>query len=116
LLTEAGVEKVFVAKRVANKLYSTEAAVDAAMVEVAEMMAELVQARKDLNLSATVGHGVSAKFVDAMQALSTARTAVVEAHAQLDETRLRIGVRTRMGGSLKPEEEESRPTGLREAV
>lgn len=36
-------EKVFVAQRVANKLYATEAAVDAAIVEVTEMMAELVQ-------------------------------------------------------------------------
>ncbi|USQ96900.1 hypothetical protein [Caulobacter sp. RL271] len=109
-------EKVFVAKRVASKLYATEAAVDAAMVEVAEMMAELVQARKDLNLAATVGHGVSAKLVEAMQALSSARTAVVEAHGGLDETRLRLGMRTRMGGALYPEKEQSGTTGLREAV
>jgi hypothetical protein len=110
------VEKVFVAKRVASKLYATEAAVDAAMVEVAEMMAELVQARKDLNLSATVGHSVSAKLVEAMQALSSARTAVVEAHGELDQTRLRLGLRTRMGGAIYPEKDTPAPTGLREAV
>ena len=78
-------EKVFVAKRVANKLVSTEAAVDAAIVEVGEMMAELLQARKDLNLSATFGHDVSVKVADAMQALIAARTAMVDAHAQLEE-------------------------------
>jgi hypothetical protein len=110
------VEKVFVVKRVASKLYATEAAVDAAMVEVAEMMAELVQARKDLGLSATVAHGASVKVADAMQALMVARTAVVEAHAQLNESRLRLGVRTRMVGNLWPEKEEERPSGLREAV
>ncbi len=33
-------EKVFVAKRVAAKLFSTEAAVDAAMVEASELLSE----------------------------------------------------------------------------
>lgn len=91
-------EKVFVAQRVATKLFATEAAVDAAMVEVSEMIAELVRARKDLGLSAVVGHGASAKFAEAVQALAEARTAIVDAHAQLDETRLRVGIRTKMGG------------------
>jgi hypothetical protein len=106
------VEKVFVAKRVATKLYATEAAVDAAVAEVGEMMAELMQARKDLNLSATFGHDVSVKVAEAMQALVAARTAMVDVHSQLDETRLRLGVRTRMGGVLKPIEEGA--TGLKE--
>ena len=109
-------EKVFVAQRVANKLFATEAAVDAAMVEVTEMMAELIQARKDLNLSATVGNGASAKFAEAVQALATARTAIVEAHSQLDETRLRVGIRTRLGGVIGKEEEPPRTSGLRTAV
>ncbi|MET3667013.1 hypothetical protein [Caulobacter sp. 1776] len=109
-------EKVFVAKRVTNKLYATEAAVDAATAQVAEMMAELVQARKDLNLAATFGHGVSVKVADAMQALIVARTAIVEAHTQLDESRLRLGIRTSMVGNLPPEKGLEGPTGLREAV
>lgn len=91
-------EKVFVAQRVANKLFATETAVDAAVMEVTEMMAELIQARKDLGLSPVVANGASAKLAEAVQALAAARTAVVEAHAELDETRLRIGVRTRLAG------------------
>ena len=97
------VEKAFVAQRVASKLFATEAAVDAAMVETIEMMAELIQARKDLGLSATVGNGVSAKFADAVAALSTARTAVVEAHAELDEVRQRVGIRTKLIGVIPKE-------------
>ena len=77
-------------------------------------MAELLQARKDLNLSATFGHDVSVKVADAMQALIAARTAMVDAHAQLDESRLRLGLRTRMVGDIKPE--DAGPTGLREAI
>lgn len=93
-------EKAFVAQRVANKLFATEAAVDAAMVETMEMMAELIQARKDLELSATVGNGASAKLANAVTALAAARTAVVEAHAELDEVRQRIGIRTKLIGVI----------------
>lgn len=91
-------EKVFVVKRVASKLHGTEAAIDVAMVQTAEMMAELVQARKDLGLSATVGADATAKVMAAMAALSEARTAMVQAHGELDQTRLRLGVRTKMFG------------------
>ena len=93
-------EKAFVAQRVANKLFATEAAVDAAMVETMEMMAELIQARKDLELSATVGNGASAKLANAVTALAAARTAVVEAHAELDEVRQRVGIRTKLIGVI----------------
>ncbi|SFK53163.1 hypothetical protein [Caulobacter sp. UNC279MFTsu5.1] len=96
-------EKAFVAQRVANKLFATEAAVDAAMVETMEMMAELIQARKDLGLSPTVANGATAKLGDAVAALTAARSAVVEAHAQLDEVRLRIGIRTKLIGVIGKE-------------
>ncbi|MBO9547599.1 hypothetical protein [Caulobacter sp.] len=107
-------EKVFVAQRVANKLYATEAAVDAAMMEVTEMMAELVQARKDLGLSAVVANGASAKLAEAVQALATARTAVVDAHGELDSVKLRLGIRTKMIGFDKGDGIETR--GLREVA
>ena len=98
-----GVEKAFVAQRVANKLFATESAIDAAMVETMEMTAELIQARKDLELSSVVANGATAKLGDALAALTTARTAVVEAHAQLDEVRLRIGIRTKLIGVIGKE-------------
>ena len=96
-------EKAFVAQRVANKLFATEAAVDAAMVETMEMMAELIQARKDRGLSPTVANGATAKLGDTVAALTAARSAVVEAHAQLDEVRLRIGIRTKLIGVIGKE-------------
>lgn len=91
-------EKVFVVKRVAAKLHGTEAAIDAAMVQTAEMMSELVEARKDLGLSPTFAADVTSKVIAAMAALSEAREAMVSAHADLDEKRLRLGVRTKMIG------------------
>ncbi|GGL49549.1 hypothetical protein [Caulobacter rhizosphaerae] len=110
-----GVEKAFVAQRVANKLFATESAIDAAMVETMEMTAELIQARKDLELSSVVANGATAKLADAVAALAAARTAVVEAHAELDEVRLRIGIRTKLIGVIsKPA--GSAQTDLRVAV
>jgi len=91
-------EKVFVAQRVATRLFATENAVDSALVQASELMADMLQARKDLGLSATVGDAAAAKLVEAIAALGAARTAMVGAHAQLEETKLRIGLRTKMAG------------------
>ena len=91
-------EKVFVAQRVATKLFATENAVDAALAEASELMADMLKARKDLGLSATVGDAAAARLVEAIAALGQARTAMVAAHGELDEARLRIGVRTKLAG------------------
>ena len=92
------VEKVFVAQRVANKLFSTENAVDAALAEATELMSVMLRARADLGLSATIGDQAASKLIEAISALGEARSAMVAAHAQLDETRLRIGIRTKLAG------------------
>ena len=91
-------EKVFVAQRVATKLFAAENAVDAALVEASELMADMMKARKDLGLSAVFGDAAAAKVVDAIAALGAARTAMVAAHGELNEAKLRIGVRTKLAG------------------
>jgi len=91
-------EKVFVAQRVASKLFATENAIDAAMVEAAELMADMLKARKDIGLSAVVGDRASVKLVEALAALSEARSAMVDMHGELNDVKLRIGVRTKMVG------------------
>ncbi len=91
-------EKAFVAQRVATKLFASEKAVDSALAEVAGLVADMIQARKDLGLSAVVGEAAQAKLVEAMTALGTARSAVIVAHGQLDETKLRLGIRTKLAG------------------
>lgn len=94
-------EKIFVVKRVAGTLHGAEAAIDAAMVETAEVIADMVQARKDLGLSATVGAAATAKVMAAMAALSEARTEMVAAHGELEQTAMRLGIRTKMVGWMK---------------
>lgn len=104
-------EKAFVAKRVAKKLFATEKAVDAAMLEAAELMTEAVMARRDLGLSAVVGDSAQAKLVEAITALGAARTAMVAMHNELNDVRLRMGLRTTMGG-LDDKLPDSPPVGV----
>jgi hypothetical protein len=108
-------DKVFVAKRVAQKLFETEAAVDGALVEAAELMSEMLKARKDVNTSLVFADDVQVKMMEAMKALSEARTAMVGVHSELNEAKLRLGIRTKMSGADKPQEGASREqTTMRE--
>lgn len=95
-------EKAFVAQRVAKKLFVTEAAVDGALVEASELMSEMLKARKDVNVSMIFADDVQVKMMEAMKALSEARTAMVAVHAELNEAKLRLGIRTKMDGEAKP--------------
>jgi hypothetical protein len=97
------VDKVFVAKRVAGRLRGAEHSLDAALVEASEMVAELLRARKELGVAANVGDVAIARMTAAVSALSQARTAMVEAHADLAEVQLRLGIRTRMDTEDKVE-------------
>ena len=91
-------EKAFVAQRVAKKLFVTEAAVDGALVEASELMSEMLKARKDVHVSMVFADDVQVKMMEAMKALSEARSAMVAVHNELNEAKLRLGIRTKMSG------------------
>jgi tetrahydromethanopterin S-methyltransferase subunit G len=93
------VDKVLVARRVATKLHATEAAVDAALAEATQLMGEMIRGRQETKISAISTDPSMAKVSAAIAALSEARTAMVAAHGELDELRLRMGIRTRMDGA-----------------
>jgi hypothetical protein len=108
-------EKVFVAQRVARKLFTTEAAVDGALVEAAELMSEMLKARQDVNASLVFADDVQVKMMEALKALSQARSAMVGVHSELNEAKLRLGIRTTMVGEAnKPPQADT--TELRKAV
>lgn len=102
-------EKAFVAQRVAKKLFVTEAAVDGALAEAAELMSEMLKARKDVNASLVFADGAASKLVDTIKALGDARTSMVALHNELNEAKLRMGIRTKMGF------EDKQPTVEQEA-
>jgi hypothetical protein len=106
-------EKALVCQRVANRLFATEKAVDAAMSEAASLMTAIAEARADLGLSAIVADDATGKVAQAIATLAEARRSVVAAHGNLAETKLRIGVRTKLiGVSDKPPEQITEATPL----
>ena len=107
-------EKAFVAQRVAKKLFVTEAAVDGALSEAAQLMTDVLAARKDVNTSLVFADDVQVKLMEAMKALSEARTAMVGVHNQLHEAQLRLGIRTKMTYEKPPQLASATQTVMRE--
>lgn len=95
------VDKMLVAQGVANKLFATETAIDAAMVEASQLMTAMLASRGELRMAATVGDEAVAKVAEAVATLAAARKQVVAAHGELAEVKLRLGIRTRMMGEYQ---------------
>jgi len=91
-------DKVLIAQGVANKLFATEDAVDAAILEASKLMGALIEGRQDMRLSAVVGGESTARLAAALAALTEARQAVVDVHNELADVKLRIGIRTKLIG------------------
>src|SRR3954464_13716362 len=89
-ISGVAMEKVFVAQRVLGKLVETENTLDAAFAQSAELLGELLQARKDVNAPLTFADPVQAKLMEAIKSLSEARTAMVGVHNELTEAKLRL--------------------------
>ena len=73
-------------------------------------MSEMLRARKDVNASMVFADDAAVKMVEAIKALSEARTAMVGVHNELNEAKLRLGIRTKLSGV------ENKPAALAETV
>jgi hypothetical protein len=91
-------EKVFVVRKVTTQLHATEAALDDALLQAADLMRDITNARRDLNVAAVFADEVNVKLMAAMQAVTEARTAMLGVHDGLKEAGLRLGLRTTMDG------------------
>jgi len=112
-------EKIFTMKALAVKLWKTEESVDAAMADASDLLAAVVQARKDHNVSVVATAKTTDTLARAIAQLAEAQKTVVAAHAEMEEVKLRLGVRTKMFG----QQEKPSPNGggvgtedIREAV
>ena len=94
-------EKAFIAKRSQEKLVATEAAIDAALIETTQLLADLIQARSDLGAPVAFANDVQVKLTEAVAALSSARTTMAQVHSGLEEAALRLGIRHRMIGPYR---------------
>jgi hypothetical protein len=95
-------EKALVAQRVANQLAVTENAIDGAMTETSALLTGLLEARRELGLSAVFGDEAAQKVTEALATLAAARKTVIEAHTELAELKLRAGIRTKLIVGDKP--------------
>ena len=105
-------DKVFVAQGVANRTVSAEAAVDRAISETSQLVIDIVQARETIGFSAGVVDASISKASRSLAALAEARHALIEAHNELVEAKLRIGIRTKMMGCYE-EITSATPSDLR---
>jgi len=80
--------------KVAESLWATEAAIDAALARAAELNGNMVTARGEANVSALVGQDAFEVSAAAFAALARARCDIVETHRRLSETKIQMGLRT----------------------
>ncbi|NEX91686.1 hypothetical protein [Caulobacter sp. 17J65-9] len=85
-------DKIEVCNKVADKLFATEHAVDEAMVRASQFLESMVEARRELNLSAVAGEVATTRTAETIAALAEARRAVMSAHAALQNLQRKIGV------------------------
>lgn len=93
-------EKALAAQQLANKLFATEAAVDAAMTEAMTLLSGMIETRKDFGLSSSVGDVAAAKVAEAISTLAAAKSAIVVAHNEMADLKLRVGIRTKLIGVI----------------
>ena len=74
----------------------------------------MLKARKDVNASLVFADDAAVKMVEAIKALSEARSAMVAVHNELNEAKLRLGIRTKMGYENKMYAEPAVETTMRE--
>lgn len=80
------------AQQVADSLFESEAAIDAAITAVAKLAGVMPAVRADANLSALIGQGALERAIQAMSELGSARRAIVETHKELSIAQRDIGL------------------------
>ena len=97
-------KRIDIAKGVAARLFEVEDAIDGSLKQASRLIADMVDARRDLHLAAVVGQNAFARTAATISALAQARGEIVGAHDALAETRDRMGMRTVGLGALdKPD-------------
>ncbi len=112
-------DKAEVIASVAGDLNATEQALDAAIAKATTLVQSMIGARTALSLSPVVAAEAQSKAMEAIAALSAARTAIVASHAELAKDHRRMGWGPYAIGVLdKPPETgpEQKPVGRLRAV
>lgn len=99
-----------IGQHLAERLWSAEQAVDAALGEAAALMALLPQARREAALAATVAQPAFSAAADSVAALAKARGDLVEAHRTLAALARKLGLDALAAGPMdKPKDDRPGP-------
>jgi hypothetical protein len=82
-----------------QQLLEAEAAIEEAIIKVANLASRLAEMRQEANLSMVLGTDAMGAIVKTFSSLGDARTTIVQAHLHLDEVKTRIGCKTVAGGT-----------------
>lgn len=110
-------ERAEVVANVVGDLNTTEQAVDAAIAHATTLVQSMIGARAQLNLSPVAAAQSQALAMEAIAALSAARSKMVECHNELAKDHRRLGFGVFAGPwADKGVEGNERPTGRLRAV
>jgi hypothetical protein len=98
-------------RRLAEKLYAAERALDGAVAEISDLTGVMTRGRMDHGIAAVVGQDALEHVAECVGALTRARRALVEGHKQMakDARSMRITWGPVAGVDDKPEPDENGP-------
>jgi hypothetical protein len=99
------------AQGVASKLYLTENSLDTTVMALADLLAAMPLATREMNVSPVVGHACYAEASAALAALIDARDSMMRLHERLQETRVGLGLAERSMGDMWKLNEPPKPNG-----
>jgi len=103
-------DRVRVASAVADSLFATETAVEDALAQAVVLMRQMMDARRALGLSITVGDPALLRVTAAVDALGEAQREIVRAHGELETLGRTLGLPPLGFGPLvKPAEGRAEP-------
>ena len=101
--------KAEIVNGVANELYATEQALDAAIAQASGLVQTMIASRAELSISAISGAGAQAKAMEAIAALGQAREAIIATHQELAKDHRRLGWGVYAAGPLDKPDDMERP-------
>ncbi|WP_297799630.1 hypothetical protein [uncultured Brevundimonas sp.] len=84
-------DRTEVVTSISSELYATEQSVDAAIAHAASMVQAMIAGRSNLGISPVAGSASQTKALATLAALSAAREAIVECHAEMQRDHRRMG-------------------------
>lgn len=94
------------AARIARQIRKTEVALDQTILEANALVAAMIEARREGNFAAEVGHDAIEDVARGIMALMDARGAIVSSHTNLAKVASDLAIEWRMDGPLEEKVKE----------